>query len=76
MDQEKDGDDALRPDNTPAGIRTPEEFVEAIERYASIEAEPTMLEERERLAVLIENAPFTIAGDKVVAKGFRGSVAK
>ena len=76
MDQGQDKDDAQRHDTAPSGIRTPEEFVEAIERYASIEAEPTMLEERERLAVLIENAPFTIVGDKVVARGFRGSVAK
>ena len=76
MDQGQNGESALRANNTPDGIRTPEEFLEAIKRYASTEAEPTMLEERERLAKAIKAAPFIIVGDEVVAKGFRGHIAR
>lgn len=76
VNQEQDQEGDRRQNTVPAGLRTPDEFLEAIQRYALIEAEPTMLEERDRLAEAIRSAPFVIHGDEVVAKGFRGSVAK
>lgn len=75
MKQGQDQEGERRLTAVPAGIRTPDEFLEAIQRYAQIQAEPTMLEESQRLADAIKKAPFVIRGDEVVAKGFRGSIA-
>lgn len=60
----------LTPTTPAKAIRTPEEFIAALERANVVAEDPTMSHEFDRLAAAVRSAPFLIQAGRVVAKGF------